>query len=250
MMSQTSVSKKHRTFHVKTLLIINIFLTSAILISGRLIESLLILLTGLVSFIIFYGVDKLNKYFQIIVKFKTLFITLILFQLLLRRQGEILFEWYFIKITDIGFFFAFNSLSRYFVILLSALMLGNASIYQIIKALRTWKIPEIFIIVASFTIQFLRQLQVDFKILNNNLKKRNITFKGMPFKKRFELAAHLIVSVIGSLFSGIKYKVIAMELNGYTLHKNVKPFRYTKCDLFDYLLMVSFFITMIAILYM
>ncbi|MCL2064168.1 MAG: energy-coupling factor transporter transmembrane protein EcfT [Candidatus Cloacimonetes bacterium] len=226
--------KNDFTFHIKTILIVNIILTSGILLSKSLTNSLIAYLMGLIALVLFYGIKKLCKYLKFINRFKTLFITLILFQLLLRRQGEVYFEWPLIKITDIGFYYAFNSLLRYLVILLSATMLSSASPYQMIKALRTWKLPEMIIIVVSFTIQFLRQLQVDFKILKQNLEKRNITFKGKSLKKRFELVGKMIIPVIGSLFSDIKYKVIAMELNGYGVNKRIKPFKYQKCCVKDY----------------
>ena len=234
--------------HIKTLLVVNIILTSAILLSDKLIDSFLVFLLGMSALVSFYGFKQLIKYLRLLAKFKFLFITLVLFQLFFRRQGEVYFESYFIKITDVGVFYAFNSLLRYLVILLSATMLGSASPYQMIKALRTWKMPEIIIIVVSFSIQFLRQLQVDFKILNQNLKKRNITFKNKSMGQRFDIAGQVIISILGSLFSDIKYKVIAMELNGYGFHKKVEPFRYVKCRVWDYIMMSFFLIVMIYVL--
>jgi energy-coupling factor transporter transmembrane protein EcfT len=264
---------KDMTFHIKSLLLINIMLTSAILLSKSLFSSLLVFLTGLLVLVLFYGLSKLKRFFIALNKFKVIFITLVIFQLLLRRQGEVYFEYYFLKITEAGVFYAFSSLLRYLVIILSAVMLASASPYEMIKALRTWRLPEPVIIIVSFTIQFLRQLQVDFKILNQNLKKRNISFKNIAFpfdigtynnpplnpllrrgyymvanvkgkcyrswKARFELGGRLISPVIGRLFSDIKYKVIAMELNGYGLNKRVTPFKYKRCAVRDYALMLG-----------
>ena len=226
--------------HIKTLLITNILITSAILISRNLFLSLLIFLWGLVAFISFYNIKKLKKYFIFINKFKILFFSIVFFQLIFRRNGDIYFEYLFIKITSEGVFYAFSSLLRYFVILLSATMLANASPYQMIKALRTWKIPEMLIIVVSFTIQFLRTLEVDFKILNQNLKKRNITFKNKSLQKRLDLGSQLIIPVIGKLFSSIKYKVIAMELNGYGQNKKPISYNYNKCKLIEYLFIIFY----------
>ena len=224
-------------------------MTSAILISNTLLSSFLVFITGLFALITFYGLNKLKNYLRFLNKFKALFITIVLFQLLLRRQGEVYFEYYFIKITEIGVYYAFNSLLRYFVILLSATMLSSSSPYQMIKALRIWKLPEAIIIVVSFTIQFLRQLQIDFKILNQNLMKRNITFKNKSLRSRFELVGQMIIPIIGSIFSDIKYKVIAMELNGYGLNKKITPFKYIRCGVIDYVFMVlySFLIYMVII---
>ena len=226
--------------HIKTLLIINIIITTSILLSKTLLHSSFIFVLGLVALVLFYGTAKIGKYFKLLYKFKALFISLLIFQLLFRRQGEIYLEYYFIKITSEGVFYAFNSLLRYFVILLSATMLSSSSPYQMIKAIRTWHVPEAIIFVVSFTIQFLRQLEIDFKILNQNLKKRNITFKRKPIKKRFELIGALIIPIIGRLFSDIKYKVIAMEFSGYGINKNIKPFYYQKCRVRDYLVILAF----------
>jgi len=235
--------------HIKTLLIVNVILTSAILVSRSLSDSLLIFLTGLIALVIFYDLGKLKRYLLLLNKFRVLFVSLVLFQLLLRRQGDVYFEFYFIKITEMGVFYAGNSLLRYFVVLLSATMLSSSSPYEMIKALRTWRLPEAIIIMVSFTIQFLRQLQVDFRILNQNLKKRNITFKGKSMKKRFELASQLIIPIIGRLFSDIKYKVIAMELNGYGVSKKITHFKYNRCGFVDYVFMKFYLAVVILILY-
>jgi len=233
--------------HIKTLIVVNIIITSGILLTKDMLVSSMVFCSGLIAMIIFYDLQIFIKYFKMIAKFKYLFITLFMFQLLLRRQGEVLCESWIIKITDQGLNYAFNSLMRYMVIILSATMLGSASPYQMIKALRTWHLPEQVIVVVSFTIQFLRQLQVEFKILNNNLKKRNIRFKGKSIKKRLELVSQLVIPIIGRLFSDIKYKVIAMELNGYGHNKRVVSFKYKKCVLLDYAIMLGFMICFIMI---
>ncbi|MCK9328269.1 MAG: energy-coupling factor transporter transmembrane component T [Candidatus Cloacimonetes bacterium] len=242
-------------YHIKTLLILNIILTTAILLSSNLISSFLVFLCGLYSCKLIYDNTIFYNYLHLLKKFKALFLTILIFQILTRRTGEIYFEFSFFKITSDGFFYAFNSLLRYCVILLSAIMLGNASPFEMIKALRTWKIPETIVILVSFTIQFLRQFQFDFKIIIQNLKKRNIDFKfpGMYFlnamKKRFELISHLIIPVLGKTISDIKYKVIAMELNGYGKKgKSHINFQYRKCHLKDYLFIFIFLLINIILL--
>jgi energy-coupling factor transporter transmembrane protein EcfT len=100
-------------------------------------------------------------------------------------------------------------------------MVAGSSPYAIIKALRSWKLPEIIIIVVSFTIQFLRQLTVDFKILQNNLLRRNINFSKMNLFSRLSMGSQMIIPIIGRLVSDLKYKVIAMELNGYARKSNL-----------------------------
>jgi len=234
-------------YHIKTLLLINIILTTAILISSNLLSSFLLFLCGLMIILFFYKVDKLYNYLKLLSKFKSLFLTIIIFQLLTRRTGDTHFEIFLLKVTTDGVFYAFNSLLRYCTILLSATMLGNASPYEMIKALRTWKIPETIIILVSFTIQFLRQFQFDFKIIMQNLKKRNISFNFSEYnfiiamKKRFDIISHLVIPVLGKTMSDIKFKVIAMELNGYGRKENKYiNYKYIKCQSKDYILMLLY----------
>ena len=235
-------------FHIKTLIIINILLTTAILVSTRIYSSLFIFIAGIFAMICFFGVKKIKLYYILLYKFKWLFLTLIIFQILLRRSGEVYFAFYFLKVTEVGVYYAMSSLFRYLVILLSATMLSCASPYEMIKALRTWKMPEILNIVVSFTILFLRQLQTDFKILNQNLQRRNITFRKKAWNERFEIGSMLIVPIIGKVFSDIKYKVIAMELNGYGYQKNTSSYFYRKCKVADYLLIVVYCIIILMII--
>ena len=136
---------------------------------------------------------------------------------------------------------------RFLVILLSASILTHTSPYELIKALRTWKLPEILITVLSFTILFLKQIQFDLYILNQNLKKRNICLNKIPWKDKFELTSILIIPIIGKLFADIKFKAIAMELNGYGFYKKSSIFFYKKTQVADYLLMVIFFTILICI---
>ena len=226
-------------YHIKSLLLVNIIITSTILMTSGIFDSIAIFLIGMIALITFYDIKTLKKFLILIFRFRVLFITLFLFQLLLRRQGDIYFEYHLLKITEQGVLYAIGSLMRYFVILLSAVMLSSASPYEMIKALRTWRLPEIVIIIVAFTIQFLRQSQADFRILSQNLKKRNITFKGKSLTARFELASQLIIPIIGKLFSEIRYKVIAMELNGYGHTKKIIPYKYVTCKLSDYF--IAFF---------
>jgi energy-coupling factor transporter transmembrane protein EcfT len=219
---------------------VNIVITTAIIVSTTLITSLFVFILSIFALLLFYGTSKLKDYVLLLNKFKALFIMLIIIQLLLRRQGEIYFEFFVFRVTDIGVFFAFNSILLYFVILLSATMFASASPYKMIKALRTWCIPEAINTVVSFTILFLRQLKLDLQILKNNLIKRNISLKHGRLGFKINLISSLIIPILGTLFSDIKYKVIAMELNGYGENKFPKPYFYTKCRLLDYLTIFLF----------
>lgn len=231
------------------------FMTTSILLSKNIFVSFLIFVSGLVLMIAFYNLNKLRNFLLVLKKFRMLFLTLVIFQLLTRSKGEIYYSFYFLRISSDGVFYAFSSLFRYLVILLSATMLGSASPYEMIKALRTMKIPEVIVILVSFTIQFLRQFQLDFKIIMQNLEKRNIhfTFKDDNFinamKKRFEVISHLVIPVLGKTMSDIKYKVIAMELNAYGLKKaHIVNFRYIRCSRIDYLIIVLFCLFYVSVL--
>ena len=221
-------------FHLKALLIINILLTSAIFLSKDLYCSTFVYIFSLYASLCFFPPRIITKYFYLLNKFKILLITLFLFQILFRNSGEKIFIFYFLNLSEDGIYYGFSSLLRYLVILLSAIMLANTSPYEMIKALRTWRLPEQLIIIVSFTILFLRQLQEDFQVLIKNMSKRNIAFKGRSWKNRLEIGSQLIIPIIGNIFTDIKHKVFAMELNGYGYYKRVPTFFYKKCRLRDY----------------
>jgi len=246
--SQNSKSIPHSSFlipnstnyHIKTLIIINIIITTAILLSRSLLTSFLITLSCVVAIPIFYDLPLLKRFFKGLYRFRMLFLTLFVCQLLLRRGGEVYLQSWVLRVTSEGVYYSVNSILRYIVLISSATTLGAASPYQMIKALRNWRLPEVIVIVVSFTIQFLRQLQVEFGLLARNLKKRGISFKGMGVMARLRLTSQLVMPILGKLFDDIKYKVIAMELNGYGAGKRVVPFVYEGCRLGDYLLMVGY----------
>lgn len=233
-------------FHIKSLLIVNILITTAAILSSDLSHTTAVYCLAIITLIIFFPIDIFGQYIRFIGKLWAIFLALFLFQLLLRRQGEVYFTFYMLKITNEGVYFACSSLLRYLVFIIGAIMFAHTSPGEMIKALRTWRLPEAVVLVVSLTILFLRQLQADTKILRQNLLKRNIIFRKMSWEKRFQTASRLLIPIIGSLFADIKYKVIAIELNGYGLYKRGTNFLYQKCMFRDYA--VVFMMTILLIL--
>jgi len=235
------------SYHIKTLIIINIIITTAILLSRSLLTSFFITLSCVVAIPVFYDTHLLKQFFQGLYRFRVLFLTLFVCQLLLRRGGEVFLQFGVLQISSEGVYYSVNSILRYIVLISSATTLGSASPYQMIKALRDWRMPEVVVIVVSFTIQFLRQLQVEFRVLTRNLKRRGISFRGRGVMGRLRLTAQLVMPILGKLFEDIRYKVIAMELNGYGGGRRVVPFVYERCKLGDYLLVVVYVCLMVVL---
>jgi energy-coupling factor transport system permease protein len=236
-------------YHIKALLLVNIIITSAILYSRGIYDSVSIFICGLIAMCVFYDLALLKKFITVLLRFKYLFLSLLLFQILLRRTGDTLLEYSILKITDEGVIYAVNSLMRLLVILLSATMLGSASPYKLIQALRTWRVPEIIILVVSFTITFLRKIQNDVQILLQNIQKRNITFRSISLYKKIELASCLIVPILSKLFYDLHFYVIAMEQSGYRVtgfRKSSTGYNYIRCQMRDYILIACFVIMLVC----
>jgi len=211
--------EKKSIHFLKTLILVNIILTTAIFCSKNLYLSLVIWGICFIVVILSFGWQKMKDDLLFLLKFKYLFLSLVVFQVLLRRKGDILYEFLLVRITTEGIFYALNSLFRFFVIIICSRMFAEISTYTMIKALRSWKIPEMFIIVISFTIQFFHQLNIDFKILKNNMLRRKILFHKRSLKQKLALGSQILVPLLIHLFTNLKYKVIALELNGYNAKK-------------------------------
>lgn len=142
------------------------------------------------------------------------------FQLLFRRNGNPLFEFSFIKITDTGLNYALASSLRFFIIILIAGLLMDYPFQDFLIALNAWKFPyEIAFIVAA-TIHFLPVFKATFDTKMEALALRGIALKKLSLKKRLAVFRLLILPVIATAINDVKYRAISLELRAFRLYPN------------------------------
>lgn len=144
-------------------------------------------------------------------------ITLMIFQILFRHGGEIIWQFGIIKITSLGVNYGVSSSLRLMLIVLIAGLLLDIPYYDYILAFRSWKIPyEISFLVAS-VIHFIPIFHKQFIISREALNLRGIEISKSPLLKRFKIYSELVFPVIARAISEVKYRSISLELRAFRL---------------------------------
>lgn len=145
-------------------------------------------------------------------------LVIFIFQLLFRRNGNVIFEFSLLRITDIGINYALASSLRFFLIILVAGLLMDYPFQDYLIALNAWKFPyEISFIVAA-TIHFLPVFKRIFDNKMETLALRNISLKKLTLKQRLKAFRTLLIPVLANAIHNIQNRAISLELRAFRLH--------------------------------
>ncbi len=170
--------------NLRTLLILVILITSMSVIYQKLfIQICLIILSILLIISINPSKRRFHRLLHRLRKFTNIVLAIMVFQILFRVTGEVIWQCGFIKITSVGINYGIISSLRIFIIILIAGLLFDIPYYDYLLALKGWKIPyEISFLIAS-VINFIPTLSKQFYIIIEELTLRGIDLKRIPFLK-------------------------------------------------------------------
>ena len=174
-------------------------------------------------------------------------ITLMIFQILFRHGGEILWQFGIIKITSLGVNYGVSSSLRLMLIVLIAGLLLDIPYYDYILAFRSWKIPyEISFLVAS-VIHFIPIFHKQFIVSREALNLRGIEISKSPIIKRFKIYSALVFPVIAKAISEVKYRSISLELRAFRLFPERTFIYEAKLKWYDLVIQISIFFIILII---
>ena len=174
-----------------------------------------------------------------------------IFQLLFRRSGNQLWEFGFIKITDLGLNYALASSLRFFIIILVAGLLMDYPFQDYLIALNAWKIPyEIAFIVAA-TIHFLPIFRTTFKNKMEALALRGISINKISISQRIKTFRILLLPIIATALYNIQYRAISLEMRAFRLYPDRTYLHHKKLNFIDYfIIFLSIFLTIVIIFHL
>ncbi|MCF7858135.1 MAG: energy-coupling factor transporter transmembrane protein EcfT [Candidatus Cloacimonetes bacterium] len=163
---------------------------------------------------------------------------MLIFQVLFRQGGEIIWQYGFIKITETGLNYGISSSLRMLLIVVIAGLLFDIPYHEYIIAFRKWKIPyEISFLVAS-TIHFIPIFQKQFTISKEALNLRGIELSKVKLSSRIKLFSALVFPVIAKSIYQVKYRSISLELKAFRISP-VRTYIYeNKLKWFDLVLQI------------
>ncbi len=205
--------------NIRTLLVIVICLTSLSVIYQRVWVQLSLLAIAVV--LLFLKNPSRNDRQRILKRLSNLgriIITIMIFQLLFRREGTPILSFGFIRITDLGLQYGIASSLRFFLIIIVAGLLFDVPYYDFILAFKKWKIPfEISFLVAT-VIHFIPIFSKEFKLTMEALQLRGIDLNNLPLVKRPKIFLGIIFPVLAQAIHDIRYRTISLELRAFRLY--------------------------------
>jgi len=226
--------------NLRTILILVIVITSLSVIYQDILTQLLLI--GFSLIFLFSIKPSKRKFSRLLHRLKNLakiVLTLMIFQILFRHEGNILWEYGIIKITSVGLNYGVASSLRFFLIILIAGLLFDIPFYDYLLAFRAWKFPyEISFLVSSvihfipiFTNQFIRSREA--------LQLRGIELGKLPVQKRTKAYMSLIFPVVAKAIAEVRYRSISLELRAFRLYPERTYLYKLKLRWFDYLIQIS-----------
>lgn len=236
--------------NLRTLLIIVIFITSLSVIYQKLFIQISLII---VTILLLISINPSNKRFhRLLHRLKNLtkiVFTLMVFQILFRSGGDIIWQWGIIKITSVGINYGIVSSLRLFMIILIAGLLFDIPYYDYLLALKGWKIPyEISFLVAS-VINFFSIFSNQFRIIIEELSLRGIDLKRIPILKRPRAYISLVFPVVARTIANARFRAISLELRAFRLYRNRTYLYENKLRWFDYVIQSSTLIGFFMIIY-
>jgi energy-coupling factor transport system permease protein len=226
--------------NLRTILVLVLLTTSLSIIYQDLVMQCLLILFTLILYII-TGVtrSKAAKIYHRLKKLGQIILTVMIFQILFRQEGEIYWQFSFIKITSIGFNYGIVSSLRFLLIILIAGLLFDFPYYDYLLSFKSWKFPyEISFMVATI-IHFIPIFANQFSSSLEALSLRSINVKKLPLIKRFRMYTTLIFPVVAKAISNVRYRAISLELRGFRISRERTYLYHSKLRPVDYLIQFS-----------
>ncbi len=203
------------------------------------IQAVLILLAVLLNLIINPSKHKIERVYHRVKLLSRIIFTLMIFQVLFRTGGEVIWQWKFLQISQVGLQYGVSSSLRLLLIVLVAGMLFDIPYYDYLLAFRAWKFPyEISFLVAT-VIHFIPIFGRQFQRSREALFLRGIELGKLPIIKRFKAYTSLLFPVVARAISEVRYRAISLELRAFRLYPTRTYLYLQKLNWYDWIVQVG-----------
>lgn len=235
--------------NLRTILILVIAITSlSVIYQDVLTQVILILLSLILILSIKPSKKKFNRLMHRIKLLGKIILTLMVFQILFRPEGEVLLEFWLIKITMEGINYGVASSLRFFLIILIAGLLFDIPFYDYLLAFRSWKFPYEISFLVSSVIHLIPIFNSQFKRSSEALKLRGIDMRKLPLRRRTKAYLSLIFPMVAKSINEVKYRSISLDLRAFRLYKHRTYLYDSKLKWFDVCLQISIIVCFLLII--
>jgi len=233
----------------RTLLVLSIIISILSVILPK-VEQLLILFGISIIFVLVIQPSK-QRFLLLWKRLKVLIVIisiLFIMQLLFRHDGSILFQWKWITLYAEGFVIALQVSLRLLILLLIVSLLFDVPYYDLLLALRGWKLPYEFSLMITSTFYFFRAFEHQFRMIKELLIIREVSFKMIPLFKKFKAFSDILLPVIARSLQTVKYRAISLDIRGFRLHAQRTEYISHRLKWFDYIVQILAFVIFISVI--
>ena len=145
-------------------------------------------------------------------------ISLSLLQLFFRVGGDTYFEFYFLKITQDGLFYAVSVGMRVINLVLIAGLLFDISSSDYLIAFKTWRIPyEISFLITSI-LRFIPDYLTLFQRYREALLLRSISLRKLSMINKIRALIVLVRAALIEALHGVTFRAISLDMKRFRLH--------------------------------
>jgi len=237
--------------NLRTIIVLVVLITSlAISYIDVFVQIALILISVLLLFSVNSTKHRRERVWHRLKGLSFILLMILITQIIFRREGEPIFEWHIIKITEMGIRYGISISLRYILIIIIASLLLDISYSEYLKAFQAWKFPPKLTFLLTSTIHFLHLFQRNLKNIQENLMIRGIKLKSLPLKKKLNAFITIILPLLGKSLSEIQFRSAALELKGFGVSASRTSVYEDKLKWYDYLIqLASILIFAIVIIY-
>lgn len=239
----------NKLINLRTLLIITICFSTIAVIRQTISTQLIVM--GVALLLLLINAQRKLLFSRIFGRFRHLWIAVLsifILQALFRRGGEDIIGYGILRITEEGLFYGITvSLRLINLILISGLLFSIPS-SDYLLAFSAWKIPYEISFLITTVIRFIPDYYKVFIAYRENLYLRNVNIKKLKLKAKFVALLSLLIPVLTSSLSEVKYRAVALDMKCFRLHKDRTYLYESRLKAVDYLLQALCLIVFIILI--
>jgi energy-coupling factor transport system permease protein len=210
----------------------------------------------LLTSIYFSGIG-MSTYIKAMKPVLIVFLWTLLFQIIFNRQGNLLYEFYFIKFYDKAIFNGFLVLMRMFVLVSTATILTLSTsptelthaFEDFFKPLKYIRIPvDTMALILSIALRFIPLFFDEVERIEIAQKSKGYDVDDLKFFPKFKYYAFLLIPLMLSAVKKAEDTASAMEIRGYGIDRKASRYREYLLGKEDFVLISLYFIIIIIIL--
>ncbi|MCB5230954.1 MAG: energy-coupling factor transporter transmembrane component T [Candidatus Cloacimonas sp.] len=233
----------------RTILIIAASLSTLSVAKQKIIVQVCI--TAIALTLILFASDRSSLFKKIKGRMKHLvpaLLSIAVLQIFFRRGGEVLFSFYFIKVTDLGVTYAIVIALRLVNLIFIAGLLFGIPSSDYMLSFKAWKFPYEISFLVTTLIRFIPDYYTLFAAYQETLYLRDIDLKKLSIKNKLNVLIALLIPVLVNNLNDVKYRAIALDLKGFRLYRERTSLYERKLTLFDYIVQITVLSALISVI--